>query len=212
MDKELTEITPKNLDGSDAEMVVNTVQKASEEEVKKAAAEEKERKENYYVDPLEQDALMKEKLDKIEAEKAEKKAEEEEKEKAETPVDDTLRPDMNVSGYFSTGATANKTSFLKRPASANTLVVCFIFGILDAIYSGFYTVTLISTSFDANWFMGWIYAVVAILSIIITINCARSLKAQKESMKRNALVGLVGSGISAIPLIAWLIHWIVTIV
>ena len=209
MDKESPEITPKNLDGSD--IVVETVKRASDEDIKKAAEEEKAKKQDYYVDPLEQEALMKEKLDKIEAEKAEKKAEEED-EKTETVVDTTLRPDMNVSGYFSTGVTANKTGIMQRPASTGALTLSAIIGIIGAIYSAFYTVTLISTSFNANWFMGWIFAVIVIVSIFVLFNCARSLKAQKDSIKRKALLGIVGSCITAIPLIAWIIHLITSVV
>jgi hypothetical protein len=54
MDKELTEITPTNL----GDVEVNTAKKASAEEVKAAAEAEKEEKQNYYIDPLEQDAVM----------------------------------------------------------------------------------------------------------------------------------------------------------
>ncbi len=212
MDKEIEEIAPKNLDGSTT--VVNTVQKASPEEVAKAAAAEKEKKEDYYVDPLEQEAKMKEKLDKIEEMKAlERKRNgepEPEEEKADSVSSETIRPDMNVSGYFSSGTTAKKGGIMKRPASANALVISVVTGVIGAIYSMFYLITLISTnfSFSTNWIMGWIYAVVVIASIIAIFNGIRSRKVQNETLKRNALIGLVGSGISFIPLVAWLVNWL----
>ena len=205
MDKYTPEINPTNLKGT----VVNTVHNATVDEKNRAAEEEKEKKQDYYVDPLEQDALMKEKLDKIEADKADKKDGDEEH---EAYVDETIRPDMNVSGYFSSGTTAKKTSFMSRPASANTLFVCFILGVINAIYSAFYAAALITTRFNAFWFFGWIYAVVVLGSLIITLTSIRSLKVQKSSMKRHALIAIVGSGISIIPLIAYLIHWITAII
>ena len=208
MDKETPEIVPKNLDGS--EMVVNTVQKASADDVKKAAEEEKERKQNYYVDPLEQDALMKEKLEKIEAEKAEKESDDEEEH--EVTVDETIRPDMNVSGYFSTGKTATKAGIMQRSASADTLTVCVVLSVISAIYSALYAALLISTEFNTNWFLGWIFAVAVIASIFVTFNSVRSLKVKNNSLKQKALIGIVGAGITAIPLIAWLIHWLTSVV
>ena len=205
----MPEIVPKNLDGS--EMVVNTVPKANAEDVKKAAEEEKERKQNYYVDPLEQEALMKEKLDKIEAEKAEKKANED-SEEHETTIDETIRPDMNVSGYFSTGKTATKTGIMQRSASADTLTVCMVLGVISAIYSALYAALLISAEFNVNWFLGWIFAVVVIASIFVIFNSVRSLKVKNNSMKQKALIGIVGAGITVIPLIAWIIHWLTSVV
>ena len=206
MDKELTEITPTNLDGTE----VNTVKKATEEEAKAAAVAEKEEKENYYVDPLEQEALMKEKLEKIEAEKEQRRKENLEEEEASMPeIDASIRPDMNVSGYFSTGNTAVKQSVLHRPASKGFLNFCMIFGVIDAIYSAFYFIALISDNFaSANWFMGWLYAIVVIISVIIIFNSVRSLKVQKNSLKQKAMIGIVGSAIAGLPLIAWLFHWI----
>ena len=53
MDKELDELTPMNLDGTPAE----TVHTPKKEVAEAVIAEEKEKKEDYYVDPLEQDAL-----------------------------------------------------------------------------------------------------------------------------------------------------------
>lgn len=207
MDKELTEIAPTNLDGSEIEPV-NTVKKASAEEVKAAAEAEKAKKQDFYVDPLEQEAKMKEKLEKIEELKALERKENGEPEETDYYEPEKVRPDMNVSGYFSTGATAKKEGVMKRPASAGALTFCMIFGIIGAIYSAFYTVTLISTTFSVNWFMGWIYAVVAVTSLIVLLTGVRSLKVQNESLKRNALIGIVGAAISVIPLVAWLVHWV----
>ena len=62
MDKELTEITPSNL----GDVEVNTAKHASAEEAKAAAAAEKEAKQNYYIDPLEQDAAMEKRRQELE--------------------------------------------------------------------------------------------------------------------------------------------------
>ena len=207
MNKELTEIAPANLDGTE---VVNTVKKASEEEAEAAAVAEKEKKENYYVDPLEQDALMKEKLAKIEAEKEQHRKEAGEDEEDSTPiVDESIRPDMNVSGYFSAGNTASKTGVMKRPASNGSLTFCMFSGVASAVYSAFYLIILITDNFASPyWFAGWLYAVVVVISILVILTGIRSLKVQKDSLKRKALIGIVGSSLSAFPLIAWIIHWI----
>jgi hypothetical protein len=208
MDKELTEITPTNLDGTE---VVNTVKKATEEEAKAAAIAEKEKKENYYVDPLEQDALMKEKLEKIEAEREKRRKENGEYEEQESTdfIDETIRPDMNVNGYFSTGNTASKTSVLKRPASKGTLSFCMVAGIVSAIYSAFYLVILVTDNFASPyWFAGWLYAVAVIISIIVVLTGVRSLSVKNDNLKRKALIGIIGAALSVFPLIAWIIHWI----
>ena len=113
MDKELDELTPMNLDGTPAE----TVHTPSKEVAEAVLAEEKEKKEDYYVDPLEQDALMKEKLKKIEEDKPAKTEEEPEYD---------FKPDMNVSGYFSAGTTAKKTGFMGQTASVGALSFSFI--------------------------------------------------------------------------------------
>lgn len=198
MDKELDNIEPMNLDGTPAE----AVHTAKKEDVAAAVAEEKEKKEDYYVDPLEQDALMKEKLKKIEQEKSEKTEDNEEE-----YVPD-FKPDMNVSGFFSTGTTAKKAGIMSQTASVGALSFCFIFGIINAIYSAFYLVLLIAERFDVNWFLGWLYAVVVVISIIVVLNSIRSLNVQKENLKRKAVIGIFGSSIAMIPLIAWIIHWI----
>ena len=213
MDKEIEEIAPKNLDGSNT--VVNTVKKASAEEVAQAAAAEKEKKEDYYVDPLEQDALMKEKLAKIEERKEleRKRSGEEEPEKTETTTssDETIRPDMNVSGYFSTGATAKKDSIMKRPASSSSLTLCLVFGVINGIYSVCYFALLVASGFNIHWFMNWIFYIVVAASVIIIFTSVRSLKVQNANLKRNALVGIVGSAIALSPLIGWFIHWLMQI-
>ena len=211
MDKELTEIAPKNLDGSD--VVVNTVQRASEEEVKKAAEEEKAKKQDYYVDPLEQDALMKEKLAKIEEDKKTLAEDNENSESAKSPAsdDDTIRPDTNVTGYFSTGATAKKENFLTRPASKRTLLLCFIFSIINGIYAVIFLALSVASSFTLHWFLNYLYAVVTVISLVILFNCIRSRKIQNNSLRRYALVGIIGSIIALSPTIAWLIHWIMSI-
>lgn len=206
MDKELTEITPTNLDGTE----VSTIKRASDEDAKVAAAAEKEEKENYYVDPLEQDAIMKEKLEKIQAEKARQQKENYgDDDNINIEVDESIRPDMNVTGYFSSGNTAAKQNFMNRPASVGSLNLIMILGIIGAIYSAFYFIVLLTDNFSSpNWFMGWLYAIVVIASIFSIITGIRSLKLQKDNLKRKALIGIIGSCISFLPLLAWIVHWI----
>ncbi len=204
MDKELDGLTPSTLSGT----TVNTVHTASKEEVAVALAEEKERKEDYYIDPLEQDAAMKEKLAKIESEKPAESSENKGEEREEAVPE--IHPDLNVSGFFSAGNTAKRPGFMSHNASISALNLCFVFGIINAIYSAFYLLALISTGFDTNWFFGWLYAVVVVTSIIIAINCFRSRNVQKDELKRKALIGLVGSAISILPLIGWILHFFTT--
>ena len=207
MDKELTEIAPKNLDGSE---VVNTVKKATAEEAEAAAAAEKEKKEDYYVDPLEQESKMKEKLEKIESEKERKinpSTEDEQSEETQsfTPL---IRPDMNVTGYFSAGDTAKKGFFLAHPAGKGTMFFSLIFGIINPICSAFYLILLLSSGFDLNWLLNWFYAIIVIITIFVLVNSLRSVGAKNDSLKRKALIGILGSIISLVPLIMWLVHWI----
>lgn len=207
MDKELTEIAPKNLDGSE---VVNTVKKATAEEAEAAAKAEKEKKEDYYVDPLEQESKMKEKLEKIESEKEKKFTNDsEDKESEPTPTFETsIRPDMNVTGYFSAGTTAKKANLLGRPAGRGTMLFSMFFGVINPIFAAFYMILIISTGFDINWWLNWIYTFIVILSIFVLVNSIRSIKAQNDSLKRKALIGILGASISLVPIFAWLVHWI----
>jgi len=203
MDKELTEINPANLDGGTA---VNTINRASVEAAQKAAAEEKEKKQDFYVDPLEQDKIMQEKLAKIEEEKAAEKSEEDDE-----INESTIHPDMSVTGYFSTGNTATKPSIMNRTASTSTLTFCFLFGIINGAFSLLYMALLISTGFSVHWFLSWAYAAIVVLSIVIMVNSIRSLNTQKANLKRNAMVGIVGASISFLPIITWIIHWLMSI-
>jgi cation transport ATPase len=210
MDKELTEITPSNL----GDVEVNTAKRASAEEVKAAAEAEKEEKQNYYVDPLEQDAVMEKRRQELEELRHRTNQDNNEPVKEEeTPeIDDTIRPDMNVNGFFSAGQTATKAGIMNRTATKGTLAFCMVFGVINAIYSAFYTVMLVSSAFDLYWLTAWVYAIVFILTIIVLFNSLRSMKSQKDDIKRKALIGVFGSIISFVPLIAWIIHWIITII
>lgn len=209
MDKELTEITPSNL----GDIEVNTTKRASAEEVKAAAEAEKEEKQNYYVDPLEQDAVMEKRRQELEELKHRTNQDNEESVEEEKPeVEETIRPDMNVNGFFSAGQTATKAGIMNRTATKGTLAFCMIFGVINAIYSAFYTVMLVSSAFDLHWFTAWVYAIVFILTIIVLFNSLRSMKSQKDDIKRKALIGVFGSIISFVPLVAWIIHWITTII
>ena len=209
MDKELTEITPSNL----GDVEVNTAKRASAEEVKAAAEAEKEEKQNYYVDPLEQDAVMEKRRQELEELKHRTNQDSEEPvEEDKSEVEDAIRPDMNVNGFFSAGQTATKAGIMNRTATKGTLAFCMVFGIINAIYSAFYTVMLVSSVFDLHWFTAWVYAIVFVLTIIVLFNSLRSMKSQKDDIKRKALIGVFGSIISFVPLIAWIIHWITTII
>lgn len=209
MDKELTEITPSNL----GDVEVNTAKRASAEEVKAAAEAEKEEKQNYYVDPLEQDAVMEKRRQELEELKHRTNQDSEEPvEENKSEVEDAIRPDMNVNGFFSAGQTATKAGIMNRTATKGTLAFCMVFGIINAIYSAFYTVMLVSSVFDLHWFTAWVYAIVFVLTIIVLFNSLRSMKSQKDDIKRKALIGVFGSIISFVPLIAWIVHWITTII
>lgn len=209
MDKELTEITPSNL----GDVEVNTAKRASAEEVKAAAEAEKEEKQNYYVDPLEQDAVMEKRRQELEELKHRTNQDNEEPVEEENPeVEEAIRPDMNVNGFFSAGQTATKAGIMNRTATKGTLAFCMVFGIINAIYSAFYTVMLVSSVFDLHWFTAWVYAIVFVLTIIVLFNSLRSMKSQKDDIKRKALIGVFGSIISFVPLIAWIVHWITTII
>lgn len=209
MDKELTEITPSNL----GDVEVNTAKRASAEEVKAAAEAEKEEKQNYYVDPLEQDAVMEKRRQELEELKHRTNQDSEEPvEEDKSEVEDAIRPDMNVNGFFSAGQTATKAGIMNRTATKGTLAFCMVFGIINAIYSAFYTVMLVSSVFDLHWFTAWVYAIVFVLTIIVLFNSLRSMKSQKDDIKRKALIGVFGSIISFVPLIAWIVHWITTII
>lgn len=202
MDKEITDIAPTNLEGT----VVNTVKKASEEDVEAAALAEKEKKENYYVDPLEQDAIMKEKLEKIEAERAKNHQDDDEEDEA-TFIDTSIRPDMNVSGYFSSGNTAKKPGIMKRSATGSMLTFGMVFSIFSAAYSVFYLVVLIADNFSSPlWYLGWLYAAVAVTSLFVIFNSIRSLGVKNDSLKAKALVGIIGSAFVIFPFFAWIIN------
>ena len=209
MDKELTEITPSNL----GDVEVNTAKHASAEEAKAAAAAEKEAKQNYYIDPLEQDAAMEKRRQELEEQKRKDTSNDTDDAiaiKEEAPIEESIRPDMNVNGFFSAGQTATKQGIMNRSASKGTVTFCMLFGIINAIYSAFYIILLVSSAFDTNWFTGWIYAIVFVLTLIVLINSLRSMKSQKDDIKRKAMIGIFGSIISIVPLFAWIIHWILT--
>lgn len=207
MDKELTEITPSNL----GDVEVNTAKHASTEEAKAAAAAEKEAKQNYYIDPLEQDAAMEKRRQELEEQKKKTTSfntDDTAAAEEEASSDDNIRPDMNVNGFFSAGQTATKQGIMNRSASKGTVTFCMLFGIINAIYSAFYIILLVSSAL--NWFTGWIYAVVFVLTLIVLVNSLRSMKSQKDDIKRKAMIGIFGSIISIIPLFAWIINWILT--
>jgi hypothetical protein len=203
MDKGIDGIAPKNLDGT---TVVNTVNNPLATEANKPDSDTS--KQDYYVDPLEQEALMKEKLAKIEEQKNLNK---EDDDNGYIDPDETIRPDMNVTGFFSTGATAKKESFIKTPASKNVLIFCALIGVVGGIFTTLYLALLISSNFGIYWLYNWVYAVFVVGSIFAIINGIRSTKAPKDSLKRLALIGIIGSAITLVPILAWLLHWITSI-
>ena len=205
MDKEAPEIKPTTLSGQ----TENVVKTPNAEAVKVASAELKEKKQDYYVDPLEQEAVMQKKQAEIEAQKAkEGGSSAEQTTTAEIPEAEAIRPDMNVTGYFSAGETAKKGSIMKRSASGRTMKVFFVVSALSASFSAVYMITLISTLYDAHWFMGWIYGILFFFSIIGVFFAVRSLNAVSDKIKKHAILELVFTGISVIPLLMLILNMI----
>ncbi|MDO4967780.1 MAG: hypothetical protein Q4E70_03405 [Candidatus Saccharibacteria bacterium] len=205
MDKEAPEITPTTL-GGQGENAVKAIDSAA---IKAASAEAKEKKEDYYVDPLEQDALMQKKQAEIEARRAATGVPTEEQAvTAETVEEADIRPDMNVTGYFSSGETAKKSSIMKQPASSGTMKIFFGISAISAGFSVIYLIILIATLYRAHWFMGWIYGVLFFLAIISVFFAVRSLNAMNDKIKKYAILDLVCTGISVIPLLMLLINMI----
>ncbi|MBP5512465.1 hypothetical protein J6X90_03705 [Candidatus Saccharibacteria bacterium] len=204
MNKENDGINPISLEGYE----VNTVKRASEDVAK-------EEKDNYYVDPLEQDAIMQEKMKRIEAERERRRleiAQENEDEEEEKPyfVNETIRPDMNVTGYFSTGNTATKKNPLKKPASSKQVTICMGLSIVNVIYALVYALTLIIKNFDSKlWFMTWVFIFLSIASIVIILNAVRILKINKDAYKNKLTITITLASVSLLPAIVWLIHWII---
>ena len=161
---------------------------------------------DYYVDPLEQEKAMQEKREKIETAKQNAAPS---APAATSDIDeDAIRPDMNISGFFSTGKTAKKQSFLKAPAGKTALKFAFLTGIISAIFTAFYLILIFSTGFDLYWFLNWIYAVIIVISVINLVNGLRSRQIQNDAMKKHALVGILGSAFALVPLLAWLFNLI----
>ncbi len=205
--KENEGINPISLEGFE----VNTVKRPSAEDVE-------QEKDNYYVDPLEQDAIMKEKLARIEAERERRRqevAKENEDEKEEEKpyfVNETIRPDMNVTGYFSNGNTAPKKNPLKKPASSAQINFCMTAGIINVAYALAYAITLIVKNFDTKiWFMNWVFIFLSFVSILVILNTIRILKVNKDAAKNKLIFTIALAGASLAPAIIWLVHWLIQI-
>ena len=206
MDKESSEITQDTLD-----KVAEAVKAAGPVGVKTAntdAAAVKEESEDYYVDPFEQEAKMKEKLAKIEAQKFNKSDDDDEDEKPEgiPEIDDTVRPDMNVSGFFSAGKTAKKESIIKRPASRQTSRNCFLVSAAGAGISLIYLIILFIVNFVAHWFLVAIYIITLIIVAATVFFAIRSHNSQDPTIKRYADLSLVLAAACLIPLLTVLLN------
>lgn len=203
MDKEAPEITPTtNLDGQ----TENAVKTPDVARVQAASEAMKEKKQDYYVDPLEQEALMQKKQEELNARKVATGVPVEEPKPEVDTSEPVIQPDMNVTGFFSTGETAKKGSIIKRPVSGGTTKFFFAVSIVSMGFSVIYMITLISTLYRANWFMGWIYGIFFFLSIVSIFFAVRSLSSMNESIKKYAILDLVFTGISVIPLVMLLLN------
>ena len=202
MDKETPELTPTTL-GGQGENAVKTIDSAA---VQAASAQIKEQKEDYYIDPLEQDALMQKKQAELNVKKEAAGISTDEPASETATGETAIRPDMNVTGFFSNGETAKKGSILKRPVSGNVTKIFFAISIVSAGFSMIYAITLIATLYRANWFMGWIYGILFFFSIISIFFAIRSLSSMNDKIKKYAILDLVFTGISVIPLIMLLLN------
>lgn len=196
MDKEAPEIKPTTLDGQ-GENAVKTIDSAA---TQAAASAANENKEDYYVDPLEQDNLMKQKKQELEA-AAEKDAQEAAKTANESLGNEEIRPDMNVTGFFSAGETAKKGSIMKRPVSSTVTRFFFAVSIVSVAISVIYAVALIASLYSVHWLMGWLYGIFLFASLISIIFAIRSLNSMSDQIKKYAILDLVFTGISVIPLL-----------
>lgn len=193
--KETPEIDPTSL----GDTVVNTVHTADPEKI----AQMEEKSEDYYVDPLEQDAIMAKKRQQVETEAKQAAQEKIEQEVAD---DAPIQPDMNVSGVFSAPSTTKKTAALKNPASGSTIRISFVLSILNVIYSIIYIIALLGSRFDLGWGFGLVYVYVIISSLFVVFTSLRSRNIMNDELKKYAMVGLVCSGISAVPILLLLVH------
>ena len=207
MENKNPEETPVlNLDGTVSEekpaVTETAVPNVKPEEIPK-------KDQDYYVDPLEQDALMQEKLKKIEESRAKKEEEAaEETEKTEPTVDETIRPDMTINGFFSANQTAKKVSITNRPASASALKIGLVIGALNTVFSVIFAIIFATNNMSISWVMGLIYAYVVISTTICLVNALRSSKSTNETLKKYAYISLVMSGITLFPIILVIIKLI----
>lgn len=200
MDKEAPEIAPTTLSGQ-GENAVKSVNAAA---VQTASAALKEQKEDYYVDPLEQDALMQKKQAELQAKQTASGAAESSTETVGS--ESAIRPDMNITGFFSNGETAKKGSIMKRPVSGSTTKIFFGISAVSAAFSVIYMITLITTLYRTNWFMGWIYGILFFGSVVSIFFATRSLSSMNDKIKKYAILDLVFTAISVIPLIMLILN------
>ncbi len=166
------------------------------------AKPEAKKNQDYYVDPLIQESVLK-------ARKAQTKAEEKETEETPDLSNSPIRPDTNINGFFSTGATATKVPFSKRPASLSILKINNFFGIINAIYAVAYAIIFITGYFSAGWFLSLIYAYVVVFALINLFNANRSKKAPNADIKKYSSHITITSIISLVPVILLIIGWVV---
>ena len=113
---------------------------------------------------------------------------------------------MNITGFFSNGETAKKGSIMKRPVSGGTTKIFFGISAVSAAFSVIYMITLITTLYRTNWFMGWIYGILFFGSVVSVFFATRSLSSMNDKIKKYAILDLVFTAISVIPLIMLILN------
>lgn len=160
---------------------------------------------DYYVDPLEQEALMKEKLAKIEARKkiGSEDVDESLVELRESmpEVEEVFRPDMNVSGYFSAGNTSVKRNLINRPISRKTAKRCFLISASCAAFSLIYLIALFICDFVMDWRFVWLFIIILITATSTLFFAIRSNKSQDPEIKRSSDLNLILAISCFIPLL-----------
>lgn len=178
-----------------------------EEELQGVQTPQNEEQQDYYVDPLNQEAVLKQ--HQIELEKKAEKEAEEAKEQIEEQ-DEVIHPDMNVSGFFSAKKTNRKNGIMHHAASKGLVLFSMISGLISAAYAIIYLLLLFTNDFSVYWFMSWAYAASFALALISFLNCLRSLKSTDKASKKRAIISLPFDVVAFIPLLTLLIHYLLT--
>ena len=177
------------------------------EELQKA--QQSAEQQDYYVDPLNQDAVLKQHQIELEEQKkaAEAAAAEE---NSDEELSDTIRPDLNVNGFFSTENGDKKHGLLYKSAGKGLIKVSMLLSLISTAYSVIYLLLLVVKSFDVYWLLSWVYGICLFLTLLSFLNGLRSTHATDKSIKHKAAVTIFASVITIIPLIVWVIHYFIT--